>query len=189
MEPIIIDNCLPKLYFDNLVRRVTDWEKVPYVFISRTGNNNGRSDILDSSHANLVFNRGNHISPLYDLLYDALLIILDSAGWEIEKLIRIRIGLITAQKENFQHEPHVDFQFSHKTVLLYLNSVDGFTTLYNEFYDPANIFKFEDKMKLTVQQTIRPEANRAVLFDGFQFHSSSTPTTHQYRLVVNFNFK
>ena len=189
MNPIVIDNCLPKLYFDNLVRRVTDWEKVPYVFILRTGNNNGREEILDYSHCVLVFDRGNYLSPLYDVLYSTLLIILDNAGWEIEKLIRIRIGLITAQKENFQHEPHVDFPFRHKTVLLYLNSVDGFTTLYNEFYDPANMFRFEDKSILTVQQTIKPEANRAVLFDGFQFHSSSNPTNYPYRLVVNYNFK
>ena len=189
MKPIVIDNCLPKLYFDNLVRRVTDWEKVPYVFVSRTGNNNGREEILDYSHCVLVFDRGNVISPLYDVLYDTLLLMLDSIGCRIEKLLRIRIGLITAQEKSFEHEPHVDFPFDHKTVLLYLNSVDGNTTLYNEYYDPATMFNIDDKIALTVQQTIKPEANRVVLFDGFQFHSSSKPTTNSYRLVVNFNFK
>jgi hypothetical protein len=184
MKPIVIDNCLPKLYFDNLVRRVTDWEKVPFHFVERTGYINGRSEVLDYSHVAAIFDRNTILSPLHDILYDSLLIMLDSFECKFERLIRIRLGFITAQKENFTHEPHVDFQFAHKTALLYLNNVDGYTTIYDQLFEHG-----EKPREWTIQQTVNPVANRAVLFDGYQYHSSSTPTTHPYRLVVNYNFK
>lgn len=184
MEPIIIDGCLPRMFFDNAVSRITEWEKIPYVFLNSSAYGGKYNDPYDYSFCHLVFDKGIVLSPLYDVLYDSLLIALDKMSVSIGRLIRIRIGLITAQTFNKKHEPHVDMTYSHKTLLLYLNDVDGPTTLYNQFYDPT-----KEEFIWTVQQLIEPVANRAVLFDGLQYHSSSTPTTHPYRLVVNYNFK
>jgi hypothetical protein len=110
---------------------------------------------------------------------------LDSAKIPFTRLVRIRIGLITAMNFNKSHDPHTDMPVSHKTALLYLNTVDGDTTLYNEFHNPNSTIKID---KWSVQHSIKPEANRALIFDGFQYHSSSAPTINPYRLVVNYNF-
>jgi hypothetical protein len=186
MKPILIDNCLPQLFFNDIVSRVTDWGKVPYVFVPNTAYPRPEiNDPLDYSFCHMVFDRGNILSSLHDTLNGALLIMLDSAKISFTRLIRIRVGLITAMDINKRHDPHTDMPARHKTALLYLNTVDGDTTLYNEFHDPNSATKID---KWTVQHSIKPEANRALIFDGFQYHSSSTPTTNPYRLIVNYNF-
>jgi hypothetical protein len=76
---------------------------------------------------------------------------------------------------------------------MYINDSDGDTVFYKEHYDPecgVSSKKYLESIqeKLTVDTTIAPKANTLVIFDGLQYHQSSTPTTVPKRTTLNFNF-
>ena len=48
-------------------------------------------------------------------------------------------------------------------------------------------YKIRNEQKETIT-TFTPEENKLVLFDGLLYHSSSSPTTTDRRIVVNFNY-
>lgn len=107
---------------------------------------------------------------------------------------RIRLGLHNATPLNYQGGAHVDVVTPHKVCLVYLNDSDGDTIIYNEFFNPMfNLepYEYVTKIlndKITISSTHKPVCNKAVLFDGFQYHSSSTPKSSLNRIVININF-
>lgn len=110
----------------------------------------------------------------------------------VKKMLRIRLGLINITENTIIHTPHIDFPYEHNTGLLYLNDSDGDTLLYQERYD-TNIDKKQYDLKVRSKQNeiitnITPEENKLVLFDGLIYHSSSSPTLTDRRVVVNFNY-
>ena len=99
-------------------------------------------------------------------------------------LIRCRVGFIfySGQQQDEYHDPHVDFEFEHKTSLFYVNNSDAPTVFYNEKY-PSKDNKF------TVKDVVYPKANTLITFDGLEYHSSSSPRNPGHRLVVTFNYR
>ena len=71
--------------------------------------------------------------------------------------------------------PHVDWDFEHYTMLYYVNDSDGPTIIYDE---SANMV---DK--------IEPVKGRVLIFSGDTIHASSSPTEHNCRITINYNFK
>lgn len=121
--------------------------------------------------------------------------ILDSLGYmkfPINKMLRIRLGLITVTEHPISHTPHVDFPYEHYTGLLYLNDSDGDTIIYNQKLNTsANKQEFDQNVRSKENDVITqftPEENKLVIFDGLLYHSSTSPTTVDRRVVVNFNF-
>ena len=106
---------------------------------------------------------------------------------KMNELIRIRLGLNTKvhPTENILHIPHTDFCFSHNTLLYYVNDSDGDTFLYNEFYDLENE---KEPKEFTLNQRSTPKMGKAILFNGLQYHSSSSPCKNLSRIAVNINF-
>jgi len=101
-----------------------------------------------------------------------------------KQLIRCRVGFIfySGQKENEYHSPHVDFETEHTTSLFYVNNSDAPTVFYNEFY-PTTAKNY------TVQNTVKPQENTLITFNGLQYHSSSSPRQPGYRFVITFNYR
>lgn len=128
------------------------------------------------------------------LLFEScVLSALDKAQVEIKNLIRIRVGLILGSPEPVVHGPHVDFEFPHKTALLYMTTCDGDTLVYNEKFDfdsKDNIFTQMEKFnnKFTIKDKIKSEENKLAVFDGACFHSSSNPSDVSSRIVITANF-
>jgi hypothetical protein len=112
----------------------------------------------------------------------------------ISNIYRMRIGYHTTTPLTFNGGEHVDKDIDHKVCILYLNDSDGDTILYNEEYN-------KDKGLDTIEYAIKnhngnfsvyskhsPEKNKAVIFKGNRYHSSSTPQFHKERVVLNINF-
>jgi hypothetical protein len=101
------------------------------------------------------------------------------------KFKRIRAGML-CYKHGFKKEnyniPHVDYAPPHKTLILYMNDTDGDTYIFNEKFSGKHLTTF------TVKQTITPVENRAVIFDGHQYHAASNPLHHDYRVIINVNY-
>lgn len=83
-------------------------------------------------------------------------------------LLRARLICYTNTLEIEEHEPHVDFEYPHKGILLYLNDCDGFTRL----HDGTKVHSKE---------------NRVLLHDAGLEHNSSTTTNVSRRMCLVIN--
>lgn len=124
----------------------------------------------------------HEVRPMSYLCNMALAMVCYDIGVELDKVLRIRAGLITVTQDTYYHSPHVDYLGQHYTAILYLNKCNGVTQFYNEIYD-GNV-----PNNLTIKDEITPEDNKFVIFDGCRYHNSSTPTDVSARYAINFNF-
>jgi hypothetical protein len=188
-------NAIPHLAFQKIKMELFS-DKFPWYFIPSTA-----YPTLDQKHIARDFSLGHTAlrdggknSAWADILETAVLSALSETTDENIIIHRIRVGLITATKKPYIHEPHVDFDFPHMTALFYLNDCDGDTIFYNELLDPSKnldsygYYKKILKSKVTVQNTVTPTENTMAWFNGLQYHSSTTPTTKPRRLVINVNY-
>ena len=86
-----------------------------------------------------------------------------------KSLIRSRVLLYPNQGKFIHHEPHVDFPYSHKAALLYINDNNGFT-------------EFE------TGERVESISNRLIIFDGSRRHNSTTCTDQSIRVVLAVNY-
>lgn len=101
------------------------------------------------------------------------------------QMLRIRMGFKTF-KHGFTSDnynlPHIDYHFPHKTFILYMNETDGDTFIFNEIY------RGEDLKQFSIKERIKPMENRAVIIDGYQYHTASNPVNHDTRVIININY-
>jgi len=115
-----------------------------------------------------------------------------STDYKINNLLRLRVGLITNTPTRIIHTPHIDFSFPHYTGLLYFHSTDGETFIYDEKYDikqdKKNYDDYVRSKKNSILSIVTPEENKAFVFDGLHYHSSSSPVKFNRRIVLTFNY-
>jgi hypothetical protein len=191
-------NILSNLVFEKLKTAVFDFH-TPWFLIEKSAYNNPKSTVIDSirdySWQHIIFNDGVPNSNLFDIADTAIRSALDNSNQTLSKIYRIRLGLITATTVPHVHGPHIDSHSEHMTGLIYLNSTDGDTIFYNEMYDPNSGLDGSDYYEsvlnktVTVKEQFTPQENTLVWFNGFQYHSSTTPTTVYKRIVLNFNYE
>jgi hypothetical protein len=186
----VIENCLPKYLFqslaDTLMHKDVAWYYCSTAYEEET------TLFGYSFHHTVLFNSksNSHLCTFIEPLVRALIY---ENGDTIDDLMRIRVGLITVTQKPLVHGAHIDFEYPHKTGLLYINESDGDTIFYENRYDPMSgvlsaSFIRDPKTKLKIQTRVPPEPNKLILFDGYQYHSSSTPNKTARRIVLNFNY-
>ena len=183
------DNVLGNNVFQKLQQTIKN-DKLPWFFNNATSYTDADTPD-DFSFSHLVVQNGEVYSSLAPFLEACVLNALDSIGEPIQDLLRIRLGLITCAATSTTHSPHVDYEHPHKSGLIYLNDADGDTVFYDQFYDNTSDMHSQDYSKeqsFTVHKAVTPKANRIAWFDGLRFHASSTTTTVDRRLVLNFNY-
>ena len=180
MKYKIIDNFMPDDIFENLhelllpsdgeefkdglIMKPTD--KVPWYYMSPdmvTGEHEkGTADWRLFYMIHLVYAH-NALSPFYSTLAPHL------SGLYIKALMRIKINMYPNTETIKEHGMHTDFSFSHKAAILSINTCDGYT-------------KLEDGTK------IDSVANRMLIIDGNNPHSSSTTSDRPVRINININY-
>jgi len=186
MQPIIKDNYLHKSYSDGIEKMCMS-EYISWTFLKDiTSNLKDISPIKKKGFSNIVFSEQiqSHLSfyllPFFEQVTAEL-------NFKNTELFRIRLGLnIPNNIECKIDTPHTDFNYEHFTMLYYVNDSDGPTNFYDQFYSLQNTEPQLDKLKIT--QQVEPKKGRFVIFDGLQYHSSSTPV-NDIRIAINFNFK
>jgi len=195
-EPLIFDDFLPTRYANELEAQVLDptfpWnynQSIEY----RSSDNIGFSHIIleYSNHNAQPYIEKNVLSLFYPLTF----IIEDKSGIPFNSMVRVRLGLFTKHMNGPEpHNPHTDYRFEHTVALYYLTDSDGPTYLYNERRDAEPFENFNqdpvvpNPKSFTLQTTVEPKKNRLLLFDGLQFHASSSPQHHKHRIALNINF-
>ena len=145
------------------------------------------------SWAHFAVMEGVSVSKLGDILELVALDALEKSGQQVDKILRVRLGLHSISPESFVGGPHVDLNYPHMVALIYLTDSDGDTIIYNEKYQPSNLSTYEyyeQVLNSQVTEAARstPEENKMIWFDGGYYHSSSNPTTVAKRIVMNINY-
>lgn len=84
-------------------------------------------------------------------------------------LIRCRANLYVRNTYLIEHGKHIDYEFSHKGAILYLNTNNGFTRLSNDI-------------------VINSVANRVLFFDPSMTHNSTNCTDASFRALLTVNY-
>ncbi len=184
-----IDNVLGDNVLSELQYRILEGN-IPWYFGESTAYK-GETNQFDFSFSHLIVNDGEPVSPLFNTVLMAFMQCLDRAGQKIDTLYRMRLGLITPSSHTIVHSAHIDSDTPHVTGLFYLNDSDGDTILYENMYNPKYGMTSQDYIKtqkLSVLEKFKPTQNTFITFDGYRYHSSSTPTLNKRRIVLNVNY-
>jgi hypothetical protein len=155
----VIDNFLDKEYFNKIKNFILS-EEFPWYYNDRISNKNDPKDFYYFTHAFYTENSEN--SSAYNIWEKFLKKI------DCKALIRIKASMYNNINKKRKNKPHVDYPYSHKGCLFYLNSNNGETYFKNK--------------------KVLPKENRAVFFDPSIPHSSSLCTDEKRRITINFNY-
>jgi len=191
----IVDNAFPTFLFKSIKEKVTDnrfdWYYIPY-----TGFHHAEGDTKRQNYHFSHTCYGPRITPIHKEIIMGFTSALKRINIELSEIFRIRINLIPSVSDtSFISDAHIDNNAPHKNAILYLNdSEDGGTLIYNERYDPdENLTASEQYLKVvknnfSVLQEVIPKENRMVIFDGYHYHASTTPSKIKARFAININF-
>ena len=158
------------------------------------------NDNTNKSHmfSHMFFIDGSPVSP-YAQYIMMLSRCLRKSGFEHDSLWRSKANLYTPSpgfdKDGYHH-PHIDHynKSNFDSCTYFLNDSDGDFILFNQNQkDFAKTGKVRGEWgglpssdDLTVMERITPKANTAVIFDGWQYHSSNVPFENARRITINF---
>jgi hypothetical protein len=148
----------------------------------------GRKEVLNNDYVVEQFQMANSItyeSPIFQTVFKIFKSFLEKHNIPFYGIIRIKANLLTRGKGEGYHLPHVDSNVDHKVFLYYVNDSDGDTFMFDKMFDneiDVNPNKFN------VIDRISPAMGKAVVFDGRQYHASSSPLNSDYRCIINIDF-
>jgi hypothetical protein len=189
----VIKDALDVSYHTELRRLLTN-NSFPWYFTSSSA-----YGVLENkdhfSFAHILCKNGVPCSEYYKNFEQGILSLLTQFYIPLPRLTRARLGLITRSEDYINHNPHIDTTRPHGVILYYLTDSDAPTYLYNTKFTPSE----EDSYDKGVEQSrsityndvkikVIPEANKAIMFNGAHYHSSSKPVKYPYRIVLNINF-
>ena len=168
---------IPELYQDKIHSMMSnvrfDWHLLNEVTYAYTSEMRSKFPNAQSTpgFAHMFYDRDNIIEDQYwDFIFPLFLSFVGSGQHE---LLRVKGGLLLPTNIGY-NMPHVDAEIPHTTALYYVNDSDGDTHFFSENGE--------------VEQTVKPEKGKLVIFDGLKMHASSCPTLATNRIVINFNY-
>ena len=160
----VIDDFLPQKEFEEIKLTIMNDTKVQWAYTPNiTGVDTKEGGWKHFYMCNTIYKRGIIRSPLYNELIPVF------NQLEIKALIRIKMNLYPNTEKIHEHEQHIDYPYSHKAGILYINTCDGYT-------------------KLADGTKIDSVANRMLLFDASTPHCSTTTSDTTARFNINFNY-
>jgi hypothetical protein len=170
----IINNILNNSSFNLLQEEILS-NNFPWFYINCSAYTTYSENDINYSFGHDILDDYKINSNYFTLVHSAALQLKDKFKLNNYKICRLRLGLTLSYGKKIINKPHVDNPHKkHKVILLYLNDSDGDTYFYKE-----------DK----IITSVKPKKNKAVLFDGEIFHSSSKPIENSRRVVLNINLE
>lgn len=117
-------------------------------------------------------------SPYWDMALSIFDAFCAKTGCEYRSILRARINLDFPRQIKSISPWHLDYRFPHKSFLYYVNDSDGDTLIYQERLGT----EAEDR---TIASVVKPQAGKAIAFDGLHYHSSGAPYDSDYRIAIN----
>tara|TARA_B100000925_G_C21961870_1_gene453761 strand:- start:79 stop:576 length:498 start_codon:yes stop_codon:yes gene_type:complete len=158
----VIDNFLPDDYFEHLKNSVFSTQ-FPWVFCQEVANLGEMND----DHFFFTHRLYDRFEPQSSFMTELDHLLVNHLN--IKSLIRARVNLYPNIGRLVEHDLHEDYNYPHKTAVLYFNTCNGYTG----FSDGEHIDSVE---------------NRVVLFDGSEPHRSTTCTDQKVRIVLSVSY-
>ena len=174
----IYDDFLPQDYFDHLDKQILHTNNFRWLFQEKVATNESNDDPSDEQFYFICsFFNNLHVEDnfFYQLqpIFDAL---------EVKSIIRARAIMYMNQGKLIEHAPHIDYHYSHKAALIYMNTCNGYTGMVNDDWKKGDGFSFDQGNR------VESVANRLCLHDGSVPHYSTTCTDTRKRLVLAINY-
>ncbi len=157
-----VKNFLPKDYFKDMQKKIMSDHVVPFYFNSHVAADREGHNIDNYYFTHNVYDKNLPGSNLFDLFVPMLELI------ECKSLIRIKVNCYPRTTKLFHHAPHRDYDYSHKAMILSLNTCDGGTEVGGNFVESIE--------------------NQALFFDASLGHNSTTCTNQKCRFNINVNY-
>lgn len=186
---IIVDNDFATLEDKNIVYDyfLGAQSKFQWSFNFATNYKTNDPGIIKDNNVVEQFQMSNHVnanSEIYPYIMNIMKSFLDKHSIPITTILRVKANLLTRGKSEGYHLPHVDTNIKHKVFLYYVNDCDGDTIMFDKKYDGNN----DLGQQLSIVDRISPAMGKAIVFDGDQYHSSSSPIESDFRCVINIDF-
>jgi len=191
-----IDDFLPQDHADYIEDALLKSRLFPWQFNDNTVSNEHNDDERNiPGFFNLIYDfQRPQKNEYFDLINPIALQMSSKTGLEFREVIRIQANLICPVNTEGHHLPHLDFFDHHYVAIYYVNDSDGDTYLfentnkeYNLDYD-VQITK-DRSTNWPVKKRITPKKGKLVLFNGYRYHSSSSPKQSNYRSLININIR
>jgi hypothetical protein len=170
----IINNVLNNSSFDLLQKEILA-NDFPWYFLNCSASKSKSEEDVTYSFHHTILDNDVVLSSYFPFINLIALQLKDIFKLDNYKIFRLRFGLTLSYGKNIINNAHIDeINKKHKVILLYINDSDGDTY----FYENNKIIN-----------SITPEKNKAVLFDGDIYHSSSKPLKNSRRIVLNINLE
>ena len=183
----IIEDFLPKSYADTLetICKSMPW----YLYENISGFVKSNSSEVNTNNfqfgfSHVAFMDGVKKSEEFENILPLIYFMEEKTGIKVNDLYRIRLALNTSIGVETQHNAHVDMEIPHKVLLYYVNDSDGDTVMYEEMHELG----LDLPESFSVYERVKPEKNKAVIFDGWRYHSSSKPVSTSTRFIINIDF-
>ena len=160
----VVDNFLDKEYFEEILNAVSS-DEFPWYYNDNITDENDLKDRFYFTH-NFYNDLTKYKCGVSSAYFEMLRSFLDKIN--CNSILRIKANLYINRNKKEKHNFHIDYKFSHKGCLFYLNDNNGKTYI-------------EDK-------EVKPKANRAVFFDPGKEHASSACTDQKRRMNIIFNY-
>jgi len=158
----------------------------PWKFNPWTNTKSANGEALSSQNESFQFVSNIDMDhPLHLLTLELLYKFTNKHNINVKTVRRIKSNILTQSSNTGYHSPHIDQNYEHKVFLYYVNDSDGDTIFFNQFWSENNPAT-EDT--LTEQIRVSPKRGLGIVFDGFQYHASTSPQINGYRCVVNVDF-
>lgn len=156
----IIDNFLDQQTFDVLQKTIIS-KDFPWYYHDNIVKDNENINYKTSLFAHIIYNNYQPQSTAFNLIK----CIIDKL--DIKALIRIKLNNYSKTESIEYHAPHIDYNYSHKGAMFYINTNNGFTIIDN--------------------QEINSVENRLVKFDPSKLHSSTSSTdVNRINMIINY---
>jgi len=187
----IIDNIIPERYQDSIEELMLGSD-FPWYHL---GDGTFPGDDIEGHRRtpaaqHLFVEHGKSMSSYFDFIKPLVIIGSQMADIEYREIDLMRSFLqypLNPLMMNPEPDPlHVDNDRPHTVLLYYVNDSEGDTIL-------TNVIKGDEPrrkdLKVTddmIARRVTPKKGRAVIFDGFRYHTAEQPTT-QMRCIINCN--
>lgn len=199
MKPIILDNILPQVFQDKLLKTFThpdfDWhynsgislpdsQKEELNSYMSNDNNIAESDAfvhrLLINHDEYDYYKSNYYEVVHPIFY----FIQEKINLKIKNVLRARAVFYYKQPElkGKYNAPHVDQFTKHLSTIVFLSDSDGSTILFEDKYERG----VSNTSKKNIEYAIEAKKGRILIFDGLQFHTGLIPTKSN-KIILNIN--
>lgn len=194
-DPIVIDDFVPDWYQDALELMMKDTQFYYGDNVNHTRDSSipvygSDSELTVAAHsgglANMTFRDGVVYNEKTQATINPMLFRLKDFIGPFD-LLRCRVAMNLSDGIGGVHQQHIDNPNPHTVLLYYVNDSDGDTILYKERANPLTYLEGDYPSSFNIDICVTPKKGRAVIFDGMQFHSVSSPKNILKRQIININ--